>query len=111
MKRVLLILVGFLSGCGATSVESGSHAAEQAKSAIAKQDYRLYRVPVRGMILPGIAVPERANAAEVCGTRVLKGVGDTLTSDADLQAHKQRTDYAAEYNQLVYAACIALPSR
>jgi len=98
-----MLLLSLLAGCAMTPWDQ---AANDARLAIEQQDFRLYQLPVRGMVLLGIEIPERAEAALRCGTRVLAGVGDTIKTPQQLQARKQRTDYATRYNQLVYQACI-----
>lgn len=104
MKRFQVLTASvLLTGC---SLATADNASDDAQQAIAQGDFRLYRIPVRGMVVPGVDIPLRAEAVERCGIRILTGVGDTVSSEAELAERKQRTEYAKRYNQLVYQACI-----
>lgn len=100
MKRILLLVTLMLSGCF-----SVDQAGEDAERAINNNDFRLYKLPVRGDVIPGISVSERARAATLCDTRILEGAGDVIRDDEELQKHREITNYAEEYNKIVYEAC------
>lgn len=100
MKKILLLVTLVLSGCF-----SVTQTTEDAERAINKNDFRLYKLPVRGEVIPGISVSERSRAATLCDTRILEGAGDVIRDDKELQKHQEIINYAKEYNQIVYEAC------
>ena len=100
MKMILLIITLVLSGCA-----SANQANEDAERAINNNDFRLYKLPVRGGVILGVSVSERSRAEILCGTRILEGAGDVIRNDEELQKHREITNYAEEYTQIVYTAC------
>lgn len=106
MKGILPLVALVLSGCF-----SVNQASEDAERAINKNDFRLYKLPVRGEVIPGISVSERSRAATLCDTRILEGAGDVIRDDEELQKHRELTNYAEEYNRIVYEACRNKKSR
>ena len=100
MKSVLVTITLLLSSC--TFAQQANSDAEEA---IRDNDFRLYKLSVRGNVFPGIAVSERATAAALCGSQILKGTGDVIRDNEEKQKRQELTDYASEYNRIVYAAC------
>lgn len=94
MKLTAILLPALLVGCAANSP-----IAEE------KTDYRLYQVPGRGMVLPGIEPEEREFAAKLCGTQIIKGISDVVKDDDELNQHRKLVEKAKHYNRRVYQKC------
>lgn len=75
-----------------------------ANLAIEKQDFTLLGFAGRATSFPGID-SESSILQEQCGYRLLANSGDALRSKNELNLRKQLYQYAANYNQLVAAAC------
>jgi len=102
MKRILLIIsILFLSACNAQE-----QASKDAQLSIEKGDFRLFQVPGRGTVLPGVATKQRTNAAKLCGVKIIEGISDVIQKDEDIEKRKQLTQYASQYNALVYTECL-----
>jgi len=94
MKLTTMLLPVFLAGC----VASNPIAEENT-------DFRLYQVPGRGMVLPGIEPEERKLAAKLCGTQIIKGISDVVIDDEELNQHKKLVEKAKHYNRQIYKKC------
>jgi hypothetical protein len=80
-----------------------------AKAAIAEQDYVLWRVPVRGLQLPGIDLRQYAISyiAKHCEIRYLEhDLGDQLNTEADKQRLREQRDYARIFNRYMLPLCL-----
>lgn len=100
MRFIIVTLLFVLSGCSPNQL-----IAEESTQRVENVDYRLYQVPVRGNVIPGIEIDERESAAALCGTRVLEGVGDVVRNDEELKERKLITEWAADYNKKMYKHC------
>tara|TARA_Y100001956_G_C4120900_1_gene187357 strand:- start:412 stop:732 length:321 start_codon:yes stop_codon:yes gene_type:complete len=100
IKKALPFALIILSGCAAEK-----QAQADAQSALSNDDYRLFQMPGRGNVLPGIETEERAFAAELCGVKIIEGVSDVVRNDEELEKRQLLTQYAAEYNLQIYPKC------
>jgi hypothetical protein len=80
---------------------------EQALSdAISTNDYRLYGVAGRRIVLPGL---ENKNVKEIkkrCGIRILPGSGDVLRNSQDREKRRLNYQFAVKVNTKIYALCL-----
>lgn len=100
IKIVLPLALVVISGCAAEN-----QAQADAQSALKADDYRLYQMPGRGNVLPGIETEERALAAELCGVKIVEGISDVVKSDEELEKRQLLTQYATQYNLHIYPKC------
>ncbi len=85
-------------------VESAD-AKQDAKAAIAKQDYRLYVMSGRGQRTPGLSADQMLDLKQRCGTKYVPGSTDVVKDDEQLRLLEQLDSYAEEYNQIVAKHC------
>lgn len=80
---------------------------EQAlNDAISANDYRLYGLAGRRVVLPGL---ENKNVKEIkkrCGIRILSGTGDVLKSSQDRENRRLNYQFAVKINEKLYALCL-----
>jgi len=77
MKLTAVLLPVLLTGCAANS-----------PIAEGQTDYRLYQVPGRGGVLPGIEPEERELATKLCGTKIINGISDAIKDDNELDQYR-----------------------
>ncbi|MGR5276076.1 hypothetical protein ACPV5J_05275 [Vibrio rotiferianus] len=100
IKAILPFALVAMTGCAAEKqVEADT------QKALNAEDYRLFQVPGRGNVLPGIETEERAFAAKLCGVKIIQGISDIVRDDEELEKRKVLTQYAAEYNLKMYPKC------
>ncbi|WCE31753.1 hypothetical protein [Vibrio sp. SCSIO 43137] len=90
MKLTAILLPVLLAGCADNSNNA---------------DYRLYQVPGRGMVLPGIEPEEREFAAKLCGTQIIKGISDAIENDNKFNHYLKQVAKAEKHNRQVYQKC------
>jgi hypothetical protein len=74
--------------------------------AVSNQDYRLYGIAGRRVVLPGF---ESANFSEIkqrCGVRLLSGTGDVLKSNKDREERRENYQFASKVNSKLYSLCL-----
>lgn len=100
INKVMLFAIMVLSGCAAEK-----QAESDAQRALSNNDYRLFQLPGRGNVLPGIETKERAFAAKLCGVKIVEETSDVVANSEELEKLQRLTQYAAEYNLHVYPKC------
>ncbi len=75
------------------------------KVAVDNQDFRLLAFATRIAVVPGIERTQLEQYREACGLRFMKGFGDVVRSDKDIEEMKQARRYAERYNQLIMQQC------
>ena len=76
-----------------------------AQNAIENHDFRLLAFATRITIVPGINREQLGLYRENCGLRFMKGFGDVVYSDNQLEKMKQARAYALRYNQHISSHC------
>jgi hypothetical protein len=99
----MLFLLSFIALGGCSAQEQINPEAQQS---IEKGDFRLYQLPMRGNVLPGIEVAAREKAAALCGVKIIEEGSDMIRNDAEKEKQQQLYDYASEYNKQVYIECL-----
>jgi hypothetical protein len=118
MKLICLLLLSVFVGCTTTDEPTSltgelaafnwlqqADSGKDAEAAIAKQDYRLLAINLRGVVLPGIAPDQLAQVKQQCKYRFLDGMGDVLTSKEQRQWWKKGKAYAEAYNKIMVGHC------
>ncbi len=102
MRKILFMASLFaLGGCSAQEQVS-----LDAQKSIEERDFRLYQLPVRGNVLPGININEREKAAALCGVKIIEGGSDFIRNDTEKEKQQQLYIYASEYNKKMYIECL-----
>ncbi len=104
-------LIG-LSACAAPQADSNplawletANAEQDARAALAKNDFRLLALPRRETVIPGIE-PQLARQYELkCGIRLIPGAGDAVRDRQQLELLKKAARYAADYNAIIKTRC------
>ncbi|MEE9303952.1 MAG: hypothetical protein V3U84_09205 [Thiotrichaceae bacterium] len=58
------------------------------------------------LVIPGLAQKDYKTAQARCPILILDGLGDTIYGDQHMAYRKAATDYAAQFNQITYKACM-----
>lgn len=109
-----LIVSLFLLGCSkdiSLSVEGAnqkevSRAEKVLDDAVAKQDYRLYGLTGRRIVLPGFESKDFKQIKQQCGVKLMSGTGDTLKNNKDRENRRANYKFALEVNKTLYALCL-----
>jgi len=100
MKILAIAFSAVLTGCGPNAQITKDNIKNTSEA-----DYRLYQIPGRGEVLPGIAPEEKKLAAELCGTKIIVGISDVVKDDSELNQHKIIVEQATQYNLKTYEKC------
>ena len=87
--------------------QQNADADADAAGAIEHGDLRLLAFATRGTSIPGIEPATGQRYTEQCGVRYLKGFGDVIRSENQLQAMTAAHAWAEAYNRLIIEACRA----
>ncbi len=74
--------------------------------AVSKQDYRLYGIAGRRIVLPGFEVENFSEIKLRCGVRLLSGTGDVLKNNNDRDERRKNYQFALKINSKLYALCM-----
>jgi hypothetical protein len=88
-----------------------AQADQDAAYALANNDLRLLAYTTRSIMVPGIRLEDKELLSSKCGLRMLKGFGDVVRSDAQLQKMKALRGYAEKYNEIIAAQCSATDNK
>lgn len=100
MRKIIFLASWLLlGGCSVQATVTEVQSTEE-------KDFRLYQLPMRGNVLPGIALEERKKAAELCGVKILEEGSDLIRNDEEKKKQQQLYNYASDYNKQVYAECL-----
>ena len=75
-------------------------------SAVSQQDYRLYGIAGRRIVLPGFEAENFNEIKARCGVRILSGTGDVLKNNKDRDERRKNYQFALKMNSKLYALCI-----
>jgi len=74
--------------------------------AVSNQDYRLYGIAGRRVVLPGFESKNFSQIEKRCGVRLLSGTGDVLKNNKDREARRENYQFALKVNSKLYALCL-----
>jgi hypothetical protein len=74
--------------------------------AVSQQDYRLYGIAGRRIVLPGFEAENFSEIKGRCGVRILSGTGDVLKNNKDRDERRKNYQFALKMNRKLYALCI-----
>jgi hypothetical protein len=75
-------------------------------NAVSNQDYRLYGIAGRRIVLPGFESENYSQIKQRCGVRLLSGTGDVLKNNKDRDKRRANYQFALEINSKLYALCL-----
>jgi hypothetical protein len=74
--------------------------------AVSNQDYRLYGIAGRRVVLPGFETENFSEIKQRCGVRLLSGTGDVLKNNKDRDERRENYQFALKVNSKLYALCL-----
>jgi hypothetical protein len=74
--------------------------------AVSQQDYRLYGIAGRRIVLPGFETESFNEIKAHCGVRLLSGTGDVLKNNKDRAERRKNYQFALKINSKLYALCM-----
>ena len=74
--------------------------------AVSNQDYRLYGIAGRRVVLPGFESENFSQIEKRCGVRLLSGTGDVLKNNKDREERRENYQFALKVNSKLYALCL-----
>ena len=74
--------------------------------AISSQDYRLYAMTGRRVVLPGFESKSIEEIKKRCGIKLLSGTGDVLKNSQDRSNRRLNYQFALKVNQKIYPLCL-----
>jgi hypothetical protein len=74
--------------------------------AISNQDYRLYGIAGRRIVLPGFETENFNEIKARCGVRLLSGTGDVLKNNKDRDERRKDYQFAFKVNSKLYTLCL-----
>jgi hypothetical protein len=109
-----LLMFFILQGCTKESRTAADIAKEKEQSrvdqvlsdAIANQDYRLYGLAGRRIVLPGFESENFNQIKKRCGVKLLSGTGDVLKNNKDRETRRINYQFALTVNESLYALCL-----
>ena len=109
-----LAVILVLYGCTKTSIASTDIAKGTELNRIEKvlgeaninQDYRLYGIAGRRIVLPGFESENFSQIKERCGIRILSGTGDVLKNNKDRKDRRENYQFALKVNSKLYTLCL-----
>jgi hypothetical protein len=75
-------------------------------NAVSNQDYRLYGIAGRRIVLPGFESENYSQIKQRCGVRLLSGTGDVLKNNKDREKRRANYQFALKINSKLYALCL-----
>lgn len=74
--------------------------------AVSNQDYRLYGIAGRRVVLPGFESENFSEIKQRCGVKLLSGTGDVLKNNKDRDERRENYQFALKVNNKLYALCL-----
>lgn len=74
--------------------------------AVSNQDYRLFGIAGRRVVLPGFESENFSEIEKRCGVRLLSGTGDVLKNNKDRDERRENYQFALKVNSKLYVLCL-----
>jgi hypothetical protein len=74
--------------------------------AVSNQDFRLYGLAGRRVVLPGFESENFSQIKKRCGVRLLSRTGDVLKNNKDREERRENYQFALKINSKLYPLCL-----
>ena len=91
----------------ASELEANNEVALAVQQALANNDYRLLHSKGRRIVVPGLEQIELSLIESQCGIKPMPKSSDVMKTAEQKLARKAQYSFAKQFNQMMYAKCLA----